>query len=264
MSAEIPAILDAVDGSVHQETVERPDILQGSTVTHHISERLEPISPKNIFVHHDTHPVVYDVALLRKYGLEWFNWEHETLWKTILQDFHISSISYHAKSKIQAIRTLHINEWYWTKWEVFCWVTQALNNNIPDFQVLQKPSVPQILTSIDVATMVRDDEEFTIELQSFVAACFVDEGVLYAPKPIGFCQGEIETLLKSWSADFGLGTIKAVGDRWREVLSTPTAEIRLNETAVDIQVAKLVVARDYLALRRQQMKDQLRMLYHGS
>jgi hypothetical protein len=145
-------------------------------------------------------------------------------------------------------------------------VTQALNNNIPDFQILQKPSVPQLMNSVDIATMVRNDEEFIQEVQGFVAAAMVEEGVFYAPKPIAFCQDEIVQLLKELQIDDGEGLIAQVQERHREVQNiSPEAWARspepiLKETAVDIQVAKLKVACDYLALRRRQLKDQLRLL----
>lgn len=226
-----------------------------------------PITHKNLFVHHDTHPVVFDLALLAKYDTDWFEWEASTLWKEIKEDFHVPSISDHACTKIQAIKTLHINEWFWDKWEVFCWITQALNNNIPDFQVIQKPSLPQIMNAVDIATMVRSGEEFIQEVQSWVAASIVDEGVFYVPDLIGFCQDEIFQLLEELKlTKQPEKSVAAVKARFDEVMSLPAeawvgggAPI-LQETPLDVQVAKLKVACDYLALRRRQLREQLRLL----
>lgn len=272
VSAEVPSVIDADDASAeHVET-------SGDTEDPNEEARDEPIDPtgipvglapithKNLFVHHDTHPVVFDLALLAKYGTDWFEWEAVTLWKEIKEDFHIPSISDHACAKIQAVKTLHINEWFWDKWEVFCWITQALNNNIPDFQVIQKPSIPQIMNAVDTATMVREGEEFIQEVQSWVAASVVDEGVFYVPEPIEFCQDEILELLTEMKLENPSGAISAVEKRFREIKALPEEvwgqgdEPILQETAVDIQVAKLKVACDYLALRRRQLKDQLRLL----
>ena len=263
-STEVPAKLDTDEGSVHPETTESPDVLQKIVPPPGVDKPPAPISPKNLFVHHDAHPVVYDILLLKKYELDWFKWEPDTLWSTIMQDFRVPSISDQAKSKIQAVRTLHINEWFWTKWEVFCWISQALNNNIPDFQILQRPSVPQLFVAVDSATMIRNDEQFNHELQMFAAASVVDDGVIFAPLPIRFCQDEIVTLLKHLKMDNIEGTMKAVDDRWRSVVGRPVEDANLQETLVDLQVAKLLVARSYLELRRQQMTDQLRMLERGS
>lgn len=227
---------------------------------------LTPVTRKNLFVHHDTHPVVLDIILLQQYEEQWFLWEAETLWKEIKEDFRVPSISDHSKAKIQAVKTLHINEWYWTKWEVFCWITQALNNNIPDFQVLQKPSIPQLFNSVDIASLVRNDEVLSAEAQMFSAAAVVDEGVFYAPEPIEFCQDEIIQLLEEFKIDDFKDTISAVKARYEEVSKLSpqewiaSGEPILKETPVDVQVAKLKVASDYLQLRRKQLKAQLRLL----
>lgn len=225
-----------------------------------------PITKKNLFVHHDTHPVVFDVLLLKQYQEQWFTWESTTLWKEIKEDFRVPSISDQTKAKIQAVKTLHINEWFWTKWEVFCWITQAINNNIPDFHVIQKPSIPQLLASIDIATYIRSDETFSSEVQKFVAAAVVEEGVFYAVEPIRFCQDEIEELLTHLQVEDAPQLIQDVQKRYREVSGLSldawmkAPHDILHETPVDTQVAKLIVASDYLALRRRQLKDQLRIL----
>lgn len=227
---------------------------------------LAPITRRNLFVHHDTHPVVFDIALLQHYDTDWLMWDSSTLWKEIKEDFRVPSISDHSKAKIQAVRTIHINEWFWTKWEVFCWINQALNNNLPDFQVMQKPSIAQMLNAVDVATMIRDGEEFTAEIQMFVAAAVVEEGVFYAPEPIAFCQDEIVQLLEHLQVDGFQEMIEAVRKRYVEVMSlsqdqweSAEGSILIEEPA-DVQVAKLKVASDYLSLRRRQLKQQLRLL----
>ena len=222
------------------------------------NRKATPVTTKNLFVHHDSHPVVFDVALLRKYGTDWFEWEAETLWKEIKEDFHVPSISDHAKAKIQAVKTLHIGQMYWSSWEVFCWITQALNNNIPDWQVLQKPSIAQLFNSVDAAEMVRSGEVFTLEVQSFVAASVLDENVLYAPHPIAFCQSEIDRYLKDRGIE-SADLITAVQQKYREIIRTPEG-LTLEENPVDIQVAKLKVAWDYQALRNKQLKEQLLLL----
>jgi hypothetical protein len=275
VSAAAPAVLDADDASAdYVETAgpsedpneEAVEAQEAPIDPAGIPAGLAPITRKNLFVHHDTHPVTFDLALLAEYGTDWFDWEPSTLWKEIKEDFHVPSISDHACAKIQAVRTLHINEWFWDQWEVFCWITQALNNNIPDFHVIQKPSAAQIVNAVDVATMVRDGEEFNQEVQSWVAASMVDDGIFYAPEPITFCQDEILELLTEMKVEKPTEVIAAVRKRFKEVMSLPEEawgagdEPILKETVVDIQVAKLKVACDYLALRRRQLKDQLRLL----
>jgi len=268
-SPPFPAIEDADSNADSTETTggresdfEEPPSSMGPG----LPEGTTPITKKNLFVHHDTHPVVFDVALLAQYDLDWILWLPQTLWQEVKRDFHVPSISDHTRAKIQALRTIHINEWFWTRWEVFCWITQALNNNMPDFQVIQKPSVAQIMNAVDIADMVRSGEEFSQEVQGWVASCLVDEGVFYAPKPIAFCQDEIVQLLQVLKVDNVENLIASVQERFREIQSLSAEAWAaakgpiLQETAVDIQVAKLKVASGYLSMRRDQLKQQLRLL----
>lgn len=269
VSAEVPSVEDAsAPLGEHIETVpgpsEDPDE-EARPSRPGIPEGTAPITRKNLFVHHDTHPVVFDLILLQRYQEDWFTWESETLWKEVKEDFRVPSISDHSKSKIQAIKTLHINEWFWTKWEVFCWITQSVNNNIPDFQVLQKPTIPQLFNAVEIASMVRKDEDFGPEVQMFVASSVVDEGVVYAPEPIAFCQDEVVQLLEELKSG-AEQLIPSVKKRFKQIMKISPAEWTaakepiLQEVPEDIQSAKLKVAADYLSMRRRQLRDQLRLL----
>jgi hypothetical protein len=225
-----------------------------------------PVTRKNLFTHYESHPVVFDVALLKHYGTDWIVWEPVTLWREIMSDFHVPSISDHTKTKIQAVRTIHINEWYWTKWEVNCWVTQALNGSIPDFHVMQKPSLGQLMNAVDAATMVRNDEHFSPEVAMWTAASMADEGVFYAPEMLAFCQPELIRALEVTHAQHVKEMVADVEKRYHAIMQlpdsawTPGHEPVLHENPVDVQVAKLKVAKDYVTMRRRQLKTQLGLL----
>lgn len=217
----------------------------------------KPFSSKNMFVHHDTHPLVLDIKLMDQYGTDWFEWESSTLWSEIMDDFRTPSISDHTKSKIQAVRTVHISDWCFTKWETFCVVTQALNNNIPDFEVMRKPTISQLFVSVDIMTMIRNDVEFSQEVQQWCGASLIDMGVIAAVQPVAFCQDEILEIQKARGIPVDPEPVK---EKYRQVMSIPAEEVILEETPIDIQVAQLIIARDYLKLRRDQMTHQLRVL----
>lgn len=214
-------------------------------------------SAKNLFVHHDTHPLVLDIKLIDKYGNDWFEWSAETLWREIMDDFRTPSISDHVKSKIQAVKTVHISDWTFGKWEVFSIITQALNNNIPDFEIMRKPTISQLFVVVDIMTMIRNDVEFSQEIQDWCGAAMIDAGVIFAPQPIAFCQDEILAIQK----EIGVPVDPApVQEKWKLVSSVPADQVVLEENPVDIQVAKLVVAREYMQMRRDQMTAQLKVL----
>lgn len=248
-------ITDSSDETAdHTETVEespedkRPVVEEGQP---------KPFSSRNLFVHHDTHPLVLDIKMMDQYGTDWFEWEADTLWREIMDDFRTPSISDHVKSKIQAVKTIHISDWCFQKWEVFCPITQALNNNIPDFEIMRRPTVSQLFAGVDMMTFIRNDVEFSQEIQQWCACSLLDAGVVCAPQPIAFCQDEIVDIQEGRGIPVDPSPIK---EKYRYLISVPAEEVELGENPVDIQVAKLVIARDYLALRRHQMKQQLRIL----
>lgn len=216
--------------------------------------RVSPVLRSNIFRHHDAHPLALATILFERFGPNWLPWHYDTLWMEISREFHTDKISDHTKQKVQAIRTALISDWVWTKWEVFCPVVQALNNNIPDFAIMRKPEPGQIMVTVDILKQVRDDEEYSDEVQGFCASSLLERGITYAPPPIEFCQDEIDRYLVENKIP---AVPQDVGKRLREVEGTPVEEVELREDVVDVQVAKLLIARDYLKMRRSQLKVQL-------
>lgn len=247
-------IVDASDVSAdHVETVaEGAEARAEGTIS-----APRPFSARNLFVHHDSHPIVLDIKLMDQYSTDWFAWEPETLWREIMDDFRAPSISDHVKSKIQAVKTIHISDWCFTKWEIFCPTIQALNNNIPDFEVLRKPTVSQLFAGVDMMTMIRNDVEFSQEVQDFIGASLIDSGIICAPQPLAFCQDEILLIQEELGRPVDPVPIM---EKYKHLLSVPAEEVVLGDDPIDVQVAKLIVARDYLSLRRSQMKQQLRIL----
>jgi hypothetical protein len=201
--------------------------------------------------------LVLDIKLTDKYGTDWFEWLPETLWREIMDDFRTPSISDHVKSKIQAVKTVHISDWTFGKWEVFSIITQALNNNIPDFEVMRKPTIPQLFAAVDIMTMIRNDVEFSPEIQDWCAASMIDNSVIFAPQPLAFCQDEILAIQKTIGAPVDPTPVQ---EKWRSVSSIPLDQVVLEETSVDIQLAKLLAARSYMQMRRDQMTAQLKVL----
>jgi hypothetical protein len=250
----IPGVDDSDSADDHEETVAKdpPGINKSTEV---IITR--PVSLRNLFVHHDTHPIVLDIKLIDAYKEDWFAWEPETLWREIMSDFHTPSISDHVKSKIQAVRTIHITDWVFTKWEIFCPVIQALNNNIPDFEILRRPTVSQLFAGVDMINSIRNDEKFSQEVQQFCGAALLDEGIIAAPQPIAFCQEEILEIQKEIGTPVDPTPIM---QKYKMLFSQPAEDVVLEETPIDIQVAKLLIARDYMRMRHQQMLQQLKVL----
>lgn len=223
-------------------------------------------SQKRAFSYRKTHPLFLDMILLEKYGPQWLEWEPETVWSEILDDFKARSISVHVRNKINAVKLMHVAHTPWTEWEVFAVVCQAMNDNIPDFRVLQKPSPDQIIAAVNMMARIKK-REFSEEVGRFVAACFLDDGVFYLPPPVSFAQeyvaqpeyrctecGNVDTdegnnmcdtcgAPQSALKQYLKRDYRPVMERFNKVMADGDGrDYDLEENPVDVQVAKLVRA----------------------
>jgi hypothetical protein len=263
-----------------------------------------PVTIRNLFTHHDTHPVVIQFALLRSYGTEWIDWEPETIWASVQKTFQ-SQISELARAKVQAVKTCLSSPAPWESWQVFEKVVQALNNNIPRWDIMQAPALEQLYAGVDILEEIQK-RPFSDEVKHYMAAAVLNEDVIFVPPPLDFIQVEVaqphyvcldcgnedsalfhdgicDTCTQKWAdgsmggkpnqalLDAGRGrNLKLVlrfnpdstEELWSQVRTRPTESVgdELPETAEGTQVAKLLIARDYLNVRRRQLADQLTAL----
>lgn len=166
---------------------------------------LSKVTLNNLFQHPDAHPYVLDLALLQKYGPEWFEFEPETLRQRILHDFPTSSVSDLAVDKLNAMKCLHYVDSYWKSWEVFVVCTMALNGMHPDFQVMQVPTVAQCAVSVDTANQVRTDVDWSDEMKAYFATVFKFNDMFCPVAPLDFVTVDAEhypvdvaEILKLW------------------------------------------------------------------
>jgi len=261
----------------------------------------EPIM--RLFSYHDAHPIALVMALMEKFDVEWIEWEGDTLKNEIVQTFNASSVSEHNWQKIQAARTLMRSVGFWNEWHIFEKITQALNNNVPRFDITQRCSLPQLMAGVDIANQIRK-EPFEDEVQRYVAACALDAGVTYLPPPLDFAQvplsspmyrcktcGNIDTDDLDGRCDFCSGRFQSehplsfkpnpklpkdagtnvekflerdpgpVQKRFDQLKLKDRQELDLDdESSADVQASKLMVAYDYMMLRKKQLVDQLEEL----
>jgi hypothetical protein len=199
------------------------------------AEASPPLPHINLFQHPDSHPAVLDLLLLRKYGPEWMLWEPETLQFRIPQDFHTTEVSDLNLSKIQAMKTLHLSDTPWQRWEVFVWCTMPLNGIFPDFEVMQVPSVPQSLVAIDIFNKVRRDVAWSDELKVYLGVVWHHDGV--------FCPIDPADFVKVDTTDTGIDCSKILAE-WPSVRKADVAPTA--ETVEAEQLRRMLVAHQYL------------------
>lgn len=150
-----------------------------------VAASTEPIP--RYFNYHDAHPIGLMMVLMETFGLDWFEWEPETLRREVVETFKATGISTHNWQKIQAIKTLLRTVGFWEEWQIFEKIIQALNNNVPRFDITQRCTMAQLMAGVDIANTVRS-EKFNDEIARYIAACALDDGIVYAPPPLDFAQ----------------------------------------------------------------------------
>jgi rubrerythrin len=150
-----------------------------------VQASLEPIV--RFFSWHDAHPVAMTMVLLEKFGPDWIVWEPETLKSEIITTFRATSISDQNWQKLQAVRVLMQTEGFWKEWHIFEKVVQALNNNIPLFDLGQRCTIAQLMAGVDIAHQLHV-EKFDDEVKKYTAACAIDDGVTYLPDPLDYAK----------------------------------------------------------------------------
>jgi len=245
-------------------------------------EDTTPFVPQRMLSSHDTHPLVLDALLLRVFGPDWLGWEPEALAQELrrVTRQELSGINW---QQIQAVKTCHLVDSPWRTWEVFAVVCQALNNCIPNFRTLQVPTVAQVLCALDIMGRI-DNHLLSDEVEQFIAATFVEEGVHYLPPPADVAQEWLSrpvyrcTVCGRVDRDDSNDMCDSCGApqdklqreltrdpepiriRYEECLQDRAGHSELQETPVDIQAARLLVAHDYVVFRRAQLQQQVKEL----
>jgi hypothetical protein len=212
---------------------------------------LQGVTSQNLFRHPDAHPLVLDLALLKRYGPDFLLWEPETLEIRIPQDFHVSEVSDLNMAKVQACKTLHLVDTFWDRWEVFCWVTASLNGMFPDFESMQVPTVTQCSIAVDIAKRIRDDVEWSTEVKAFIEQVFRFEGIFCPQPPLDFVSIDTDGLVVDCAE---------VQKYWPEVLARKSAP--QEETIVAEQLRRLLLVHQALEENRVLLRSQLPLVQH--
>ncbi len=146
---------------------------------------MAPVTTKNLFTHPDTHPIILDMVLLKTFKMEWFGWLTDTLLAEVRRKFgNISDVN---KLKLLAVRALHANDVFWTDWEVFEKVLLSLVGVPPKWDMLNPIETPFLVAGVTIANKVRT-EEFSNEVDRYIAACLIHDGLFVAPPPLAHVQ----------------------------------------------------------------------------
>jgi hypothetical protein len=243
---EDPAVEGADDPTAMVETVEGVDEESSEVI-----ERVSSVTSINLFRNPDSHPIVLDLVLLKKYGIDWLGWENETLELFIPKDFRTPTIADINMEKVQACKSLHLVDTFWLQWEVFVPCCMALNGIFPDFDVLQAPTVAQAMVAVDIANRVRDDVTWSDEIKSFLSVVHRHDDILCPIDPLSFVKVDTTGL----EVD-----TESVMARWPEVKRSGQPPV--GDSMEDEQLRRLLVVHRYLEEDRSRLRAQLKVVEH--
>lgn len=210
-----------------------------------------PTSVRSVFSNTDTHPLLLDLALIRTFKSKYISWEPETIWAEIAKTFG-TAISEVNKAKVHAIRTCHMVDRPYEAWEVFEKTAIAFNNGIPLFDVMQQPSPQACAFTVDALRQIRT-KQLSDEVEKYIAAVMLDNGIVYAPEPIEFANKYMGRLL--FDAGKEAATKVAAGLRAGRVPHVDSTNI------ADIQLWKSKSVVDYVGLMEKRLYTQLKHVF---
>lgn len=186
----------------------------------------------------DMNPIVLKNFLVDKYGIDWLDWLPEVLNKTLFEDKEPGALS----DKIQAIRICLTTDTPWLEWHIFENIGKAFNHQIPSFEVLQPLTVGECITTMDTMIKLRDDEEFSSEVLSYVASIAANSE--YVHLPLALHVGKAQSFLDSLIHDSELSYKTQLA--WEKIKDKDILNAKFSDDdSVHRQLAKLALAQQY-------------------
>jgi hypothetical protein len=238
---------------VAEEVPDDDDDGETLTTEDAIPSAVRPEAPRSqsLFQLHEAHPYVLDLFLLKRYGPEWLEWEPETLIARVGHDWR-SGISPLNMQKLQAVKTLHFVDTFWQNWEVFTPCTTAFNNAMPDFEVMQIPTVAQCAVAVDIANRLRSEVSWSDEMKAYLEVVHKFDGVLCSIEPLEFVQIDVDAI------DFDCGEVMRQWPSVRRTMQAPS-----DKTVTGEQLRRLLVVHETLLESRAALTTQLQLLLHA-
>ena len=204
------------------------------------------------FTDKHAHPLLLDLILLKEFGTEYLGWDASTVWMEIEKTFGIAPSEVN-RSKIQALRTCHVTDAPYTRWEVFEKVAVGLDGGAPRFDLIQKPSGPTCALALDIMASVRNDVPVSQEVYKYVAAVLHHNGTAYGPGVLSPVNRHLKKLV---GPDL-VAKVKMNVDRGHE----PQFD-GIND--VDVQVYKSVQISEYVDFHNKMVLAQMKRVLGGT
>jgi len=207
-----------------------------------------PTVPKHAFTNRETHPLILNLMLLKEFGSDYLGWEPETCWVEIARTWN-TTISEINKNKIQAIRTCHVSDEPYQRWETFEKVSMGFVGLTPRFDLIQKPTPHRAALALDILAQVKEDLNISNEVYKYVAAVMLDHGLAYGPGPLEPCNKHLTKFVGGQRQE---SIRKAVKMRRKPTFNGKNED--------DVQLMKVTSVKDFLESSSRALLTQLKKL----
>lgn len=143
------------------------------------------------FLKEDIPATVLHTLCLQAFGTDIYEWEPETLWMEIQDNYKIDTAETN-KDKLQAIISAVEIDSFYEDPQVFECIVKALNGQDPDFETVTLPTAEE--TAWGVAEVIINDNtpgEFSKDVQIYVREMLRNYGFLTSPELLKFSDLEV-------------------------------------------------------------------------
>lgn len=176
---------------------------------------------------------------------EWLQWEPETIWQTLDDNFKNlpkgqPEFPRIFKDIISATKLCMTNDMAWNEWNVFSKVILTFNNIVPYFDIMQKPLLGQLAFGVYILNQIKSSD-FSEEVKLYIASAAKHDGYILLPDILRFAQDRLDAMNK------GHESKKEEIDLAYKVFKTGNKVIAKNDNNyIVVQATKLIVVDKYV------------------
>jgi hypothetical protein len=138
------------------------------------------------FTDENTPAFILHAICLAKYGTVCLDWEPETLWLEIYEDFRID-VEESNKDKIQASIALIKTNAFYEDFQAFEAIGKSFNGQSPDFEYMTPLTPEECAWAVKEAFLIDNTpEEFSLEVKAYVREVLREHGMFTAPPELSF------------------------------------------------------------------------------
>ena len=181
---------------------------------------------------------VYDFLNQAAIGVDWWEWETETIEKLLFMNYGVALEDVN-RDKVFAIRHLCRSDGAFSDWFEFNQICLSFCGVIADFEAIRAPEPGMVISTIKAMNYIRPDREafYGEEVLKFICILLRDNGIYIPPPSIIFI---INKTMAPMISDEMKSKWVAILNRYNEIASEQNLVLEENE--VDIQARRLINA----------------------